>query len=157
MTTKNTSHTEVALLLSYLGVAIFQILWHWFLSSRQSLAQTLLRIYLYHNPQTGREVEGYLDVMLPAVLFGFLAGWLGSQWSIRKLSLPVVCGAIGVIALMPLYTVFFDKALVWWWPKTTGELLPSLVLGTIKALIIVGIFAYAGRIFATYFHGLSKP
>jgi hypothetical protein len=156
MTTKNALHTEIAMLLTYLGVAIFQILWHWFLSSSHILAQTLLRVYLYRNPQTGREVEGYLDVMLPAILLGLLTGWRGSQWSIAKLSLHVLCAALGVIALMPLYKIFFDKAVVWWWPATANQLIPSLVLGAIKALIVVGFFAYIGQILAIHFQGLKR-
>ena len=129
------------IIVSYLVVAGFQFAWHWFVSTHYKLAEILLRVYLYHAQNSHKGVAGYLDLMLPGILLGLTIGWVGPQtpnWC-------VISVGIGIVALMPIYTLLLGKDLVYWWPQTTSELVVSFVFEIITAWIVVWVFADAGR------------
>jgi hypothetical protein len=144
---------ELMLVIAYIGTFAFQVLWHWFLSGHSTLAQSLLRFYLYHDPRPWRDVEGYLDLLLPAILLGLLTGWVGWRWSMRKLCCYVLSAGVGIVAIMPVYTLFLDKSLFWFWPETVGGFMAQVI----KAWPVTGMLTYAGRVFGVYFYAEKGP
>jgi len=153
MTTGGARRKDVTLIVAYVVIGTFQILWHWFLTWRFASAQCLLRMYLYHDLRTGREVEGYLDLLVPCLLAGLSTGWLGWQWAFRKLALYVFFVGIRVVGLMPLYPLFLDRGMAWWWPPSTGD----VILEVFKAWTTVAAFTVAGRVFGAAAHGEGRP
>jgi len=133
------------ILILFSVLAIFQIAWHWFLAMHNEVAGTLLRLYLHYNPATRKGVAGFFDLDLPAVALGLLIGRIGWQWSMRKLFCFVVAGGSALMALLPLYIVFFDKLMVWWWPKTDPDMIRWLFREWLFTLFLLGVFVYGGR------------
>lgn len=147
---------EIKILAGFLGLAVFQIAWHWFLSTDNALAETLLRLYLHYNPRTGKGVAGWFDLDIPAIMLGLFVGRIGWQWSIRKLSCFVVLGAIGLMALDAIYVLFLNKDQVWWWPKTDSAIVAYMVRETLFTILLLGVGVYGGRGWGAYSHGKGK-
>ncbi|MGD0261331.1 MAG: hypothetical protein ABSD29_16075 [Verrucomicrobiota bacterium] len=136
---------EVTVALVYLAIAGFEILMHWFLLTKCSMAQGLLHIYLYRFPHSGKGVFGLLDIFLPSIVLGVVIGWVGNEWSLRKMVLFVALAAIGTVALVPSYVVFMGKNLVWWWPRTSVDAIVWFTVALFEAFALTGLFAYWGR------------
>jgi hypothetical protein len=147
---------EIKIITGFLAIAVFQIAWHWFLSTHTGLAETLLRAYLHYNPRTGKGVSGWADLVLPAVPLGLFVGRVGWQWPIWKLSCFVVLFAAGLVALDYVYIVFLNKEQVWWWPKTDNDAVAFFVRNTIQTIILLGVFTYGGRGWGAYSRGEGK-
>jgi hypothetical protein len=133
------------------AMAVFQLLVHWFMSTSYLFSNAVLQWYIYRSPQSGKGVSGLLDTTLPMAVLGFLIGYVGWQWSLRKLALFVVLTGIGIVALQPAYTLFLNENLLWWFPKTTGDLIFFIVREGTWAILGVGVFAYGGRCFGAYY------
>jgi len=137
----------------FFAMAAFQLLVHWFMSKGYSLSNALLQWYIYRSPQSGKGVSSLLDTTLPMAVLGFLIGYVGWQWSLRTLALFVVLTGIGIVALQPAYMLFLNESLLWWFPKTTSDLIFFVIREGTWAILGVGVFAYGGRCFGAYFHG----
>ena len=140
---------EVRLILAYGAVFAFQIAWHWFLSRNVPFARDFLNIYLYHDGGPWRHPEGYLDVLLPAVLLGFSTGWIGRRWRLPKQAVYVFFAGIGIVALLPLYVIFLDKNLLWFRPVTVSD----FIYRGFTALVATAVMAHAGSVFWDHFYG----
>jgi prolipoprotein diacylglyceryltransferase len=70
---------ELKILLALSNAAIFQIAWHWFITTQTTVAQTLLRLYLHHNAHSRKGVADYFDLAIPAIVFGLVIGRVGWQ------------------------------------------------------------------------------
>ncbi|MGA3266095.1 MAG: hypothetical protein ABSE16_04655, partial [Verrucomicrobiota bacterium] len=68
----------------------------------------------------------------------------------------VILIAIGIVALEAIYPSVLDKRLIWWWPKTAGALVIALTVEMVKALVLVGAFAYWARCTWFYFNGKAN-
>ncbi len=143
---------EIKIIVAYLVTAAFQLSWHWLLSKPYGLSQSLLQFYLSYDARVGKGVAGWFDLVLPCLWLGLLTGLVGWNWSIRKLACSVVLVAVGLVALLPAYMPFLDKNTVWWWPKTNHDLIIIFIEKTIQAVLMVGVLAYGGRCFGSYFH-----
>jgi len=52
-----------------------------------------------------RDAEGWVALVLTAALLGLTTGWVGSQWTARKLARLIVVVGAGIAGLMPVYCV----------------------------------------------------
>jgi hypothetical protein len=147
---------EIKIVLGFLGLAIFQVAWHWSISAQGALPGNLLRIYLHHNPHSHKGVSGYLDFALPAIILGLLIGRVGWDWPIRKLSCFVAFGGIALVALLPAYILFLDKKQVWWWPKTSADFGAWLIGNMIMTIFLIGVCTYGGRLWGIDSHDKGK-
>jgi len=129
---------ELVLSLAFLGVFSFQVLWHWFLSGSLQVARSLSETYLHHGRRW--DAEGWLDLVLPAVLLGLTTGWVGSQWSVAKLACFILVAGAGIAGLMPVYLLFVDRSAVWFWNGTVSD----FGLQFVKACALTGFLACLG-------------
>ncbi len=143
---------EAKLIFGYLITAIFQVFWHWFLSTDNELARSLLRFYLSYDPKIGKGVAGWFDLILPCVLLGVLTGLVGWKWPVRKLAGFVVLIGIGLVVLLLAYPYLLDQGDVWWWPKQNPDFVIIWVQKIVQAVLMVGVFAYGGRCLGAYFN-----
>jgi hypothetical protein len=134
-----------------LAMAIFELLVHWFMSTGYLFSNALLQWYIYRSPQSGKGVSGLLDTTIPMAVLGFLIGYMGWQWSLRKLGLFATVTGLGIVALQPTYMLFLNENLLWWFPKTHGDLIGFIVREGSWAILGVGVFAYGGRYFGAYY------
>lgn len=89
---------------AFLGVAAVQLSWPWFLTSQSELAQSISRSYLYRDPHTGKgSLLHGLDFTLPAILLGGIIGWVGWQWSSKKLFCCAFLAGIQIGSLLTQY------------------------------------------------------
>jgi hypothetical protein len=105
-----TSLPVLKIVLAFLAVAGFQMFWHWFLSRPYGLSQSILRFYLSYDPVVGKGVSGWFDMVLPCICLGLFVGWVSWNCSVQRVVCAVVLIAIGLVALLPLYT-FTDQSL----------------------------------------------
>jgi hypothetical protein len=133
------------ILVAYLGTALFQVGWHWFLSCDNSLARALLRFYLAYNAKLGKGVAPVLDILLPSVCLGAIVGFLSWNWHPRKVVGLVIAASIGLVVLLPVYAHFLTKDENSWWPKENQDLLLFLFGRLAQAVLVVGMLVYAGR------------
>jgi hypothetical protein len=140
---------KIALL--FFVTAVFQIFWHWFLSRPSGLSQSLLKFYLSYDPVVGKGVSGWFDLVLPCVCLGLLIGLIGWSWPVQRIAFFVILTALGLVALLPLYTVILSKESIWWWPKANGDFSVFFLENLIKAALMLGFFAYGGRCFGAHF------
>jgi hypothetical protein len=147
---------ELKISVGYLVIAAFEIALHWFLSTQNKLAQSLLSLYLYRFPNNGKGIFALLDLFFPSIVLGLLIGWFGWDWSLRKLSCLTALATIGIITLTPTYVFILGKDRVWWWPETSADLIVKLIIAVIETLVMVGVFAYWGRSSWIHFHGKAS-
>jgi hypothetical protein len=141
-------HAEEAQVVSiYAGVLLFEILLHWLLSLRHSVTAALLNVYEYRGHQ---DVSGYVDLVLPGVLAGIAIGRIGWQWSRRKLALFAFFAGVGLVAITPVYAVVLKAHLLWWWPRTGGQMVRMFILQLPKSWTLVAVFTYAGHVFGVH-------
>jgi hypothetical protein len=139
------------IVLAFFVIACFQVFWHWFLSRPSGLSQSLLRFYLSYDPAVGKGVSGWFDTVIPCICLGFLIGFVSWNWPVPKVAIFVLLAAVGLVALLPLYTIILNKESIWWWPKADGELAVFFLKNFVKAALMVGVFAYGGRCFGVHF------
>jgi hypothetical protein len=147
---------EIKILAGLIIIAATEVVFHWFMSSGSWLAQHCLRLYLYRSSYSGKGISGILDLYLPAICLGVLIGLLGRLWSVQRAFCFVILIAIGIVALEAIYPSVLDKRLIWWWPKTAGALVIALTVEMVKALVLVGAFAYWARCTWFYFNGKAN-
>ncbi len=146
---------ELKIAMGFLGLATFQVAWHWFLSTHNVVAETLLRLYLHYNPRTGKGVAGWFDLDIPAIVLGLFIGRVAWQCSIRKLSCFVALGGMGLMMLLPIYVLFLHKQQVWWWPRTNNAFVAWLIRETVFTLFLLAVCVYGGRGWGAYSHGVG--
>jgi hypothetical protein len=134
------------------GVALFQITWHWFITTQTTVAQALLRLYLQHNPHSRKGVAGYVDLALPAVVLGIVIGRTGWQWPVRKLVLYGLVVGVVLAALDFVYAVIVGLQTVWWWPKTSTDLILYAIGNTTMTIFLTLVCVYGGRAWAVGLH-----
>ena len=133
------------------AVAAFELFVHWFMSKSYPFSNGLLQWYVYRDPESHKGVADFLDALLPAITLGLLIGWVGWQWSLEKIALFVVLVGVGIVALERAYTIFLNKDLMWWLPRTTGDLKFFIIREGAFCILGVGIFAHFGRRLGTYY------
>ena len=148
---ENTWVPVIKIGLAFFVVAGFQIFWHWFLSRPSGLSQSLLRFYLSYDPVVGKGVSGWFDMVLPCICLGLFVGWVDWNCSVQRVVCVVILIAIGLAALLPLYTLILNKESVWWWPKAHNVLAVFFVMNIVKGALMTGVFAYGGRCFGIHF------
>src|SRR5713101_6364667 len=146
--------------LAILGVAVAYLLvgaveasLHWYAGTRNSPAARSLRDwYLYRDPLNHKGYhEGFIDLVIPAVLLGLAAGSITARGRQVQLIGCVLILPLGVVALWPLYATFLANG---WWNVITGvERTAALVIGYTKAALFCGFFACVGRSLTRYFQG----
>ena len=109
------------------------------------IARSILPCYLYRDPVSHKGNPGYFDIVLPGVLLGLVIGYLGWQWSSKKVAVYVVIGGILISALGPIYTLVFDESLMWWLPKTAEGRFGQYIVQAFKAIVEVGVLAAGVR------------
>jgi hypothetical protein len=124
----------ITLVVVFAVVIGFELLLHWFLASSETLRP------LYLSSKKTNSITGLIDIL------GLVNGWIGYKWSIRRLCLAATFFAAGIVASLELYRVFFPHERLWWWPPQAGETVFQLG----AALLVLGLFTYQGRIFATW-------
>ena len=130
---------------AFLGTAIFQVGWHWFLSCNNGLAQALLRFYLAYNPKLGKGVAPVLDILLPSICLGATMGFLSWNWHPRRAVGLVIASSVCLVALLPVYAHFLTKDGNWRWPKQDQDL-PLFFFGKLlQSILVVSMLMYAGR------------
>lgn len=118
----------------YLAIAVVELLAHWLLTWH--LFAIPLWIYLLHTPSGGMAI--FTDLLLPALLLGWWNAWVGRLSSPRRAAALVLPLAFGTIALLPLYAMLIGKQhTVWWWPRTTAEIVLFLAVQLFFAAIAV--------------------
>jgi hypothetical protein len=143
---------ESKLVLTVAVVAVFQIAWHWFVTTQTTVAQNLLRLYLLHNVHSRKGVAGYLDLALPAIFLGLVIGRTGWEWPVRKLVLYGLVVGVALAALDPVYGLILGRETVWWWPKTSTDLTLYAIGNTTMTIFLTLVCVYGGRAWAVGLH-----
>src|SRR5437667_3329887 len=112
---------ETKIVAIFVGIVLFQIGWHWFLTWHTNASEVAMRTYLLHNPHSRKGVAGYLDIIIPAVFIGLLLGRIGWQWPSWKLVCFVLLFAGVLVALRALYAQIITLEQAWWWPKSDSD------------------------------------
>lgn len=141
---------ESKLVLVAMGVVVFQITWHWFITTQ--MAQTLLRLYLLHNAHSRKGVAGYLDLTMPAIFLGLVIGRTGWQWPARKLVVYGLVVGVALATLHPVYGLILGRETVWWWPSTSSDIVLWLIGNTAMTIFLTMVCVYGGRAWATGLH-----
>ena len=123
--------------LSFAAIVAVELLGHWALAS--DFSPHLRKMYLSNSKIDS--ITMLVDDFLPSAILGLVSGWIGYQWTTRKLNLVAVFLALGVTCVHFVYRVFFPAAVLWWWPPEWGEGLIWFGLGMIFALF----FSHFGR------------
>jgi len=108
---------ETLVAIAFAGTLAAELLLHWFLKS--GLSPTLRLLYLSNSKLNS--ITMLVDNYLPAAAVGVVNGWVGCQWSTRKLNTLAMVIAAGVTGAQVLYSFFFPKVLLWWWPPQWSE------------------------------------
>lgn len=143
---------------AWLGVAGLEIAFHWLLGTGRS--PTLLAIYLDRGNSGKAFNAGIVDNQVPAVILGWISGWVGySRWSLRTLGFVAIGTAISVAALVPLYRLLVGPgyfAIVWGAPRSLGEQLSSHAYDVFTAFLAGGAFTYGGYVFRRDWKGTKR-
>ena len=130
----------------FVGLVLFQIGWHWFLTLHNNVSGAVSQFYSFHNAHSRKGVAGYLDIALPAVVIGLLLGRTGWQWSFWKRAIFTVIFAAVLVALRPVYMEMLTAEQSWWWPKSQADLPLFFVGQSVEALLLLSICVYGGRL-----------
>ena len=136
---------ETIVVLSFVAMFAVELLVHRALAS--DLSPRLRAMYLSNSKLNS--ITMLVDDFLPAAILGLASGWVGYQWTTRKLNLVAVFLALGVTSVHFVYHVFFPGTALWWWPPEWGEGLIWFGMGAIFALF----FSHFGRNFHRYREG----
>jgi len=136
----------LVILASFATVIGFELLLHRLLASSASLRA------LYLSASKKDSITMIVDIYIPSAIVGLVNGWVGYQWSVRRLCFMVVILAGGVLGAAAFYPHFFRQEHLWWWPPHMVDVMFWLL----PALIILGLFTYQGRIFGAW-HAAGCP
>jgi hypothetical protein len=112
---------EAKLIVILIGIAVFQITWHWLLTLPNGVSETCLRIYLQQNEHSRKGVAGILDMVLPAAVLGMLMGLMTPSWKVGKLMFTAFIGDICLTSLMVAYARIIGKSTAWWWAANKSD------------------------------------
>jgi len=144
--------------IAYLVVAAAEAYLHWYAGTQHtSTADSLKEWYLYHDPRNDKAYhEGSADLILPAIALGLAAGGVTARRAQRELIWFALLLASGVVALFPLYAVFFpQEPRQWWSSATSGEKVGAFIVSYFKAALFCLFFGGVGRNLARYFQRLT--
>jgi hypothetical protein len=130
---------EAFVVVSFGGIIAAELLAHWFLKS--DLSPTLQSMYLSNSKLNS--ITMLIDNWIPAAILGIVNGWVGYRWTTQKLNTVAVFLAAGITCSQSLYSLFFPKQLLWWWPPELGEGLFWFLTATVFAVF----FSHLGRNF----------
>ena len=128
---------------AFVGVATLEIALHWYMGTRQGwLPEFLSNFYLYHTPLTGKQPYlCILDLLLPDVVLAPLAGYLCRPWGNGRLVWYTAWLSAGIVALFPVYLMFFPRGVRPWWPPPVRDLVLQALANWLICLIIAVVFA----------------
>jgi hypothetical protein len=136
---------EMRIAIAFVGLLGAELVAHWVLSSGSW--PTLRLFYLSNDKRSS--ITMLVDSFIPGAVLGFINGYTGCEWTTRKLNISAVLLAGAVTGSHFLYSVFFPKVLLWWWPPTWGE-------GTfwfLMAVVFTFFFTQLGRNVQSTRHG----
>ncbi len=133
----NHRNAERFVVAGFAAVLACELVIHWGLKS--NLSPTLRQLYLSDSKLNS--ITMALDNFAPAAMIGFVNGWFGHGWTTRKLNVSAIVVAGGVTLAQVLYSMFFPKQLLWWWPPQVGEGLVWFATATVFSLF----FSHLGR------------
>jgi hypothetical protein len=136
----------LVILASFVTVIGFELLLHRLLASSASLRA------LYLSASKKDSITMIVDIYIPSAILGLVNGWVGYQWSVRRLCFMAAILAGGVLGAVAFYPQFFRQEHLWWWPPHTVD----VIFWLLPALVLLGLFTYQGRIFGAW-HAAGCP
>lgn len=141
-------NVEQRLAISFGAILAAELLLH--LCLKMDWSRMLRVLYLSSNKRSSRTM--FVDNYIPCALLGFLNGWFGCRWTIKKLTWSAILLAAVITSAQPLYSFFFPRDLLWWWPLTWTEGLFWFATGIVFSLF----FTHLGRNFQIHKGGRNK-
>lgn len=103
---------------AFAGVAALEIALHWYMGN--AAGGFLWNLYLYQETNGKLPFQIMLDVLVPNVLLGALAGYLCRPWGNARLLWYTACLATGTVELRTVYLKFVPRRFFPSWPPATG-------------------------------------
>ena len=122
-----------------LSIAALQVGLHCAMLGNGIGSGTLVAFYTYKNPANGKGESDIFDIVLPSILFGLLIVFAGKLWSTKQQLFILLAGSLGIICLLPVYTLILGERVVWWWPKTESLALLFSLLEFPKVILLSGV------------------
>lgn len=127
---------------AFAGLAVLEIALHWYMGTRQGwLPQFLSNLYFYQETNGKQPYLGILDLLLPDLVLASLAGYLCRPWGNERLIRYTAYLSAGIVALGPVYLMFFPRGLRPRWPPSVEELVARFFANWLICLIIAVVFA----------------
>ncbi len=91
-----------------------------------------------------------VDIVIPAMVLGFLTGYCGARWNVVLMAVCVVVLLVGLILLLPVYGTLIPKGQRSpLWPDNADFTLIGFYAGqTLNALVTFLFFACGGYLTA---------
>jgi hypothetical protein len=145
---------SISLTIFLATMATIFVWWHRYICTDPA-ALGVRRFYAYRSTISGKGVSGYIDLVLPAMLIGFVTGLAGALLRPRWTCVHTLIMGTGLTVLQPILAQWVPPNELWWLPAGKKWPLWEMLGLEWRGLLLCGVFAYLGRLFGQRWWGLG--